>query len=82
MKQLEKSRSATYNLGYHIIFCTKYRRKVLTENVETRLKELIHIVATENDWTIATLEVIAPQRRTVGEPAGSCSRVREGYAHG
>lgn len=58
MNQLEKSRSATYNLGYHIIFCPKYRRKVLTGDVEVRLKELIHQVAIENDWQIATLEVM------------------------
>jgi putative transposase len=57
-KQLEKSRSATYNLGYHIIFCPKYRRKVLVGDVQTRLKEIIHVVAAENDWQIATLEVM------------------------
>jgi putative transposase len=58
MKQLEKSRSATYNLGYHIIFCPKYRRKILVGDIETRLKEIIYQVATENDWQIATLEVM------------------------
>lgn len=58
MKQLEKSRSATYNIGYHIIFCPKYRRKVLTGDVETRLKEIIQEVARDNDWQIATLEVM------------------------
>lgn len=58
MKQLEKSRSATYNLGYHIIFCPKYRRRVLVGEIEVRLKEVIHEVALENDWQIATLEVM------------------------
>lgn len=58
MKQLEKSRSATYNIGYHIIFCPKYRRKVLTGQIEIRLKEIIRQVAIENDWEIDTLEVM------------------------
>jgi len=58
MKQLEKSRSATYNLGYHIIFCPKYRRRVLVDAVEVRLKENVREVAKENDWQIATLEVM------------------------
>ncbi len=58
MKKLEKSRSATYNLGYHIIFCPKYRRKVLTGELEVRLKEIIHQIAAENDWQVATLEVM------------------------
>lgn len=30
-----------FNIGYHLIWCTKYRRKVLTGSVETRLKELM-----------------------------------------
>ena len=55
---MEKSRSATYNLGYHIIFCPKYRRRVLIDEVEIRLKEIVHEVAKENDWQIATLEVM------------------------
>jgi len=28
------SRKAIYNLGYHIILCTEYRRKVLVGDVE------------------------------------------------
>ena len=37
-----KQRSTcVYNTSYHIIFCPKYRRKVLVGLVATRLKELI-----------------------------------------
>ena len=32
------------NIGYHIIWCPKYRRRVLTGNVEQRLKELLHVL--------------------------------------
>ncbi|MFV8342404.1 transposase, partial [Flavobacterium sp. XS2P39] len=28
-KRWRKSRSATYNIAYHLIWCPKYRRKVL-----------------------------------------------------
>ena len=30
-----------YNINYHIIWATKYRRKVLNQNVQERFKELI-----------------------------------------
>jgi putative transposase len=30
-----------YNCHYHIVFCPKYRRKVLVNGVDTRLKTLI-----------------------------------------
>lgn len=58
MKPLKKSRSATYNIGYHIIFCPKYRRKVLKDDIERRFKEIALVVAQENEWEIATMEVM------------------------
>jgi putative transposase len=33
--------TTVHNLGYHIIWCPKYRRKVLTGDVEKRLIELL-----------------------------------------
>lgn len=57
-KNLEKSKSATYNLGYHIVFCPKYRRRVLVGDIERRFKELVKLVADENDWDVATVEVM------------------------
>ena len=35
------SRTSVYNIGYHLIWCPKYRRKVLKNNIELRLKELL-----------------------------------------
>ena len=35
------SNTTVFNLGYHIIWCPKYRRKVLTENIEKRLREIL-----------------------------------------
>lgn len=52
------SKTSVYNLAYHIIWCPKYRRKVLVDNVEKRLKELIHEKANELKCKIETLEVM------------------------
>lgn len=57
-KELTSSRGCVYNIGYHLIWCPKYCRKVLTGEVETRFKEIIERVASENKWTIATMEVM------------------------
>jgi len=32
---------AVYNIGYHLIWCPKYRRSVLIGNVEVRLRQLL-----------------------------------------
>ena len=41
------SHTVVYNIGFHIIFCPKYRRKVLTGQVKMRLPELFKIKADE-----------------------------------
>ena len=47
-----------YNLGYHIIWCPKYRRKVLVDGVDVRLKELLLKKAADLDITIEKMEVM------------------------
>ena len=36
-----------YSCKYHVIWCPKYRRKVLVGAVETRLKELVYEISSE-----------------------------------
>lgn len=52
------SEASVYNIGYHLIWCTKYRRKVLTPEIECRLKELIREKAEELDIEIAEMETM------------------------
>lgn len=39
-----------YSCKYHVVLCPKYRRKVLVNGVDTRLKEIIEDVC--NDYHI------------------------------
>ena len=43
---------------YHVIFCPKYRRKVLVGDIEKDLKEILYEVAKENDVEIKALEIM------------------------
>jgi len=40
-KKYKSSHCLVYSCQYHIVFCPKYRRRVLTSQVAERLKELI-----------------------------------------
>lgn len=42
-----KGSHSVYNLQFHYVACVKYRRKVLTEEISTRLKEINLSVAEE-----------------------------------
>ena len=48
----------TYSCKYHVIWCSKYRRKVLVEEVGQRLKELIVGVASELRADIIEMEIM------------------------
>ncbi|GAA4231002.1 putative transposase [Streptosporangium album] len=57
-RQVRTSPGAAYDLGYHVVWCPKYRRRVLDGRVKIRLQELIHAKADEHGWEIITLEVM------------------------
>jgi putative transposase len=58
MKREFKSNSnVVYSCKYHLVWCPKYRRKVLVQGVETRLKEILQEVAAEFDAQILEIEV-------------------------
>jgi len=58
MKKLKHNTTSVVNINYHIIWCPKYRRKVLVDGVDTRLKEVLTHIAEESGCTIETMEVM------------------------
>ena len=57
MGKLKHGRTCVYNVNYHIVWSTKYRRKVLNEIIEKRLKEILNNVAYKKGFEIAEIEV-------------------------
>ena len=57
-KRWKTNVGCVYNLAYHIIWCPKYRKRVLVGDIEKRLKELLLQKAKENDWQIDNMEVM------------------------
>jgi len=45
-------RGYVYSIQYHIVWCVKYRKKVLTEDVEKYLHEVLNNIAQENGFEI------------------------------
>ena len=48
----------TFDCKYHVVFCPKYRRKVLVNGVDARLKELLNSKARELRTDIVEMEVM------------------------
>ena len=52
-----KDAGAVFNLSYHVVWCPKYRRKVLVGDVEQRLKHILYATAQQYGVLIETMEV-------------------------
>ena len=50
-------RTCVYNLNYHIVWCVKYRRKVLSEEISDRLYELVKSIAEEKGFAVVECKV-------------------------
>lgn len=57
-EQLKSNNNVVFSCKYHVVWCPKYRRKVLTEDIATRLKELIRQKTSELKSEIIELEVM------------------------
>ena len=49
---ISKGRGYVYGIEYHIVFCTKYRKKILTDSVKDSLFQLIILLSQEMDFKI------------------------------
>jgi len=54
----QSNRHVVYSCKYHIIWCPKYRRPVLVNGVDQRLKEIIQQTAAEFEATVIELEIM------------------------
>lgn len=58
-KRWSVSNTSVYNIGFHIIWCPKYRRKVLTDGVDDLVKECIKEKCDERGWELCEMEVMS-----------------------
>ena len=56
--EYKNSNNVVYSCKYHVVWCPKYRRKVLVGDVETRFKELVQVVCEELNIDLLEMEVM------------------------
>ena len=55
---LTHGRGYVYSLQYHLVWCTKYRRSVLTDGIDEDCKTILLEIAEEYRFTILAMEVM------------------------
>ena len=58
MQDYTRKKGIVYKNQFHVIFCPKYRRKVLVDGIDVRLKEILYEEAEKLNVTIKSLEVM------------------------
>lgn len=54
----KSNNNVTYSCKYHVVWCPKYRRNVLKDGIDLRLKELVYETAAEIHVDIIEMEVM------------------------
>ena len=57
-KKYKSTGHLVYSCQYHVIFCPKYRRKVLVPPIDQALKDLFLETAAQYDFSILDMEVM------------------------
>lgn len=58
MDEVRSNNNVVYRCTYHVVWCPKYRRKVIGGNVAERLKQVIAEVCAERGATIVEVETM------------------------
>lgn len=54
----KSNNNVSYSCKYHVVWCSKYRKKLLTDDVALRLKEIITSVCLDKGIEILEMEVM------------------------
>ena len=56
--EYRSNNNVVYSCRYHVVFCPKYRRRVLVDGVDERFREIAQQVADEMRFDIIEMEVM------------------------
>lgn len=56
--ELKSSNHSKHSIGYHIIFCPKYRHQVLVGAIEVEAKRVFSEICVDNEWSLISIEVM------------------------
>jgi putative transposase len=57
-QSLTYGRGYAYSLQYHIVWCTKYRKQILTSGIDEELKVMLEQIAAAYSFKIMAMEVM------------------------
>lgn len=56
--QIMSTNHSQYALGYHLIWCPKYRHQILKGSIEIALKQVLAETCSHYEWQLESLEIM------------------------
>lgn len=56
--EIKRDTHSVYEIGYHIVFCTKYRRDVLVGDIETVCRNVLAQTCVAYEWQLHDIEIM------------------------
>ncbi len=72
----KSNNNVVYSCKYHVVWCPKYRRKVILGPVEKRLKEIVEEVASQLNVEIIEMETMPDHIHLLLEVAPNLASIR------
>lgn len=57
--ELKRNRNSVFQIGYHIVWCSKYRKPILEGQTAEDLRGLLLKIAFDNGFAIETIEIMS-----------------------
>ena len=79
--EYKSNHNVVYSCKYHVVWCPKYRRKVLVNGVDLRLKKLIEEICSEYHIDIIEMKIMPDHVHMLidASPKHSISSMMKGY---
>src|SRR5580765_6688619 len=55
--ETKRTKHATYKIGYHMVWCPKFRKAILTDKIAIFVEEEIKRLCEQNKWEVGSLNV-------------------------
>lgn len=81
MVEIVYNRNCVYQTAYHVIWCPKYRKRILKGEIAEALRLAITAICIEREWPILTLEIQPDHIHlfVTIPPSTGCSRCRKDF---
>jgi len=56
--ELKRGRNSVYKIGYHVVWCTKYRKPILVTEIADMVRSLLFKIAADGEFTIESMEIM------------------------